>query len=47
MSEGSLAAGEYPGGDPAREDERTVFDTSVAHVVRVYDYWLGGRAISP
>jgi hypothetical protein len=23
--------------------ERPTFDTSVAHIARVYDYWLGGR----
>jgi len=27
--------------DPARE-ELAEFDTSVAHVARVYDYWPGG-----
>jgi hypothetical protein len=24
-------------------DEHPGFDTSVAHVARVYDYWLGGK----
>src|SRR5215471_19919865 len=23
--------------------ERPTFDTSVAHIARVYDYWLGGK----
>ena len=27
--------------DPAEEIAR--FDTSVAHIARVYDYWLGGK----
>ena len=38
-SEGALAASETapePGDAPA-------FDTSVAHVARVYNYWLGGK----
>jgi len=26
-----------------RSQERPTFDTSVAHIARVYDYWLGGR----
>src|SRR5258708_13788856 len=25
------------------EDEHPTFDTSVAHIARVYDYWLGGK----
>src|SRR5713101_7848820 len=25
------------------EEEHPTFDTSVAHVARVYDYWLGGK----
>jgi hypothetical protein len=29
-------------GDPAEADHQS-FDTSVAHVARVYDYWLGGK----
>jgi hypothetical protein len=28
---------------PGHDDEAPAFDTSVAHVARVYDYWLGGR----
>src|SRR5215472_3320484 len=34
--------------DPAQDqssggDEHPSFDTSVAHVARIYDYWLGGK----
>jgi len=25
------------------DEDRPVFDTSVAHIARVYDYWLGGK----
>jgi S-adenosyl methyltransferase len=28
---------------PAAQDEPVDFDTSVAHIARVYDYWLGGK----
>ena len=28
---------------PARPDQAVDFDTSVAHIARVYDYWLGGK----
>jgi S-adenosyl methyltransferase len=35
--------GEWCSGTPASQDERPTFDTSVAHVARVYDYWLGGK----
>jgi S-adenosyl methyltransferase len=28
---------------PGHDDEAPAFDTSVAHVARVYDYWLGGK----
>ena len=28
---------------PATQDEPVDFDTSVAHIARVYDYWLGGK----
>jgi S-adenosyl methyltransferase len=28
---------------PDSENEAPAFDTSVAHVARVYDYWLGGK----
>ena len=27
----------------ANSEERPTFDTSVAHIARVYDYWLGGK----
>ncbi|HEV3291024.1 MAG TPA: SAM-dependent methyltransferase [Streptosporangiaceae bacterium] len=37
-------ADEWPGGaEPATGDAPAPFDTSVAHVARVYDYWLGGK----
>jgi hypothetical protein len=42
-SEGAPLSGEPPDDNPADEDEQTTFDTSVAHVARVYDYWLGGK----
>ncbi|MBO0809304.1 MAG: SAM-dependent methyltransferase, partial [Actinobacteria bacterium] len=36
-------AGE-PGGEASGDRDKPVtFDTSVAHVARVYDYWLGGK----
>ncbi len=35
--------GESFTGTPASRDAPTTFDTSVAHVARVYDYWLGGK----
>jgi S-adenosyl methyltransferase len=41
-SEGAPAAGKWRSVVPA-QDEQTMFDTSVAHVARVYDYWLGGK----
>jgi len=28
---------------PVGQDEPVDFDTSVAHIARVYDYWLGGK----
>ena len=40
---GESQAGESQAGDPVSEDQQTVLDTSVAHVARVYDYWLGGK----
>jgi hypothetical protein len=40
---GESQAGESQAGDPVSEDQQAVFDTSVAHVARVYDYWLGGK----
>jgi len=41
-SEGGEGTG--PGPDEAADSaERQAFDTSVAHIARVYDYWLGGK----
>jgi S-adenosyl methyltransferase len=34
--------GEWLGAPPASEED-VEFDTSVAHIARVYDYWLGGK----
>ena len=31
-----MVTGSAPGDNPP-------FDTSVAHIARVYDYWLGGK----
>ena len=28
---------------PPEQEEQVNFDTSVAHIARVYDYWLGGK----
>ena len=36
-------AGETGSGATSRPDETVPVDTSVAHVARVYDYWLGGK----
>ena len=36
-------AGELGQGVPESRDGPGMFDTSVAHVARVYDYWLGGK----
>src|ERR1700691_1283586 len=36
-------AGGRPGGAAVGDAERAPFDTSVAHIARVYDYWLGGK----
>jgi len=36
-------AGELGQGVPESRDGPVMFDTSVAHVARVYDYWLGGK----
>src|SRR5215471_13269694 len=30
-------------GDPQFGDRNTTLDTSVPHIARVYDYWLGGK----
>ena len=44
MTTGSTpATGEWPGDTTSSQDEHPTFDTSVAHVARVYDYWLGGK----
>jgi S-adenosyl methyltransferase len=42
-SEGTPATGEQPGDVTSGQDEHPTFDTSVAHVARVYNYWLGGK----
>ncbi len=42
-SQGTPAAGERSGDTASSQDERPAFDTSVAHIARVYDYWLGGK----
>jgi hypothetical protein len=42
-SEGAPATGEWHGDVPVSGEEPPTFDTSVAHVARVYDYWLGGK----
>ncbi|HEX9353706.1 MAG TPA: SAM-dependent methyltransferase, partial [Streptosporangiaceae bacterium] len=36
-------AGEWSHDVTPSRDEPVPFDTSVAHVARVYDYWLGGK----
>jgi S-adenosyl methyltransferase len=36
-------AGERSRGDIPSDSEHASFDTSVAHVARVYNYWLGGK----
>lgn len=42
-SEGAPASDEWHGDVPVGGEEPPTFDTSVAHVARVYDYWLGGK----
>jgi hypothetical protein len=43
-SGGTQPAGEgHDGIPPTGEDEHPTYDTSVAHIARVYDYWLGGK----
>ena len=42
-SDGTPAAGDRPDGTAAGPLERPTFDTSVAHIARVYNYWLGGK----
>ena len=41
-SDGPPAGHENPGGAATPATPPT-FDASVAHVARVYDYWLGGK----
>jgi hypothetical protein len=41
-TDGTPAAGEQPDDSPS-PGEHPAFDTSVAHLARVYDYWLGGK----
>jgi S-adenosyl methyltransferase len=41
-TDGTPPAGEQPGESPS-PGEHPAFDTSVAHIARVYDYWLGGK----
>ena len=42
-SEGTQGAGGGPDDVVGRGAESASFDTSVAHIARVYDYWLGGK----
>jgi S-adenosyl methyltransferase len=41
--EGGPLSDSWPGEAATAEDGRIPFDTSVAHIARVYDYWLGGK----
>jgi S-adenosyl methyltransferase len=41
--ENTPEAGGRPDDAAAGDAERVSFDTSVAHIARVYDYWLGGK----
>ena len=44
MTTGSAAGPGGAGGTaPSGPGEKPPFDTSVAHIARVYDYWLGGK----
>jgi S-adenosyl methyltransferase len=38
-----MSGGLWQGGVPGAEREVPQFDTTVAHIARVYDYWLGGK----
>jgi len=38
-----MSGGLWQSDVPAEEGEPSRFDTSVAHIARVYDYWLGGK----
>jgi hypothetical protein len=40
---GTQGVGGGPENAAARDAPRPAFDTSVAHIARVYDYWLGGK----
>ncbi len=42
-SKGTPATGERADDSASSQDEHPTFDTSVAHVARVYNYWLGGK----
>ena len=42
-SEGGQGTGQGPDEAADGGAERSAFDTSVAHIARVYDYWLGGK----
>jgi SAM-dependent methyltransferase len=42
-SEGGRGTGREPDEAADSSAERQSFDTSVAHIARVYDYWLGGK----
>jgi hypothetical protein len=42
-SEDRPEAGRRPDEAAVGDTERGSFDTSVAHIARVYDYWLGGK----
>ena len=38
-----MSGGLWQSDAPGKERELPQFDTSVAHIARVYDYWLGGK----
>jgi len=38
-----MSGGLWQGGVPGAEREVPQFDTTVAHIARVYNYWLGGK----
>jgi hypothetical protein len=40
---GAAVTGEGPDRTAVRQGEPPKLDTSVAHIARVYDYWLGGK----
>jgi S-adenosyl methyltransferase len=41
--EADHVSGEQDRGLPSNQNPTVSFDTSVAHIARVYDYWLGGK----